>query len=123
MIEVPAKEIYESDLAAPAKDLHVESLIENKTISADAVAAFNERIGVNVEKVLDALLADCPYEMYWYDKTQGFSSLLVGMTYNGTYLRIADYDNAVCTFRFCVAADYSADGNIGKAEIVRSGCF
>lgn len=28
---------------------------------------------VDTEKILDCLLADCPYELYWFDKTAGVS--------------------------------------------------
>ena len=28
---------------------------------------------VNIDQIIDALLTDCPYELYWYDKTAGVS--------------------------------------------------
>ena len=27
----------------------------------------------NINKILNCLLTDCPYELYWFDKTQGYS--------------------------------------------------
>ncbi|HJF94093.1 MAG TPA: Ig-like domain repeat protein [Lachnoclostridium phocaeense] len=32
-----------------------------------------QKTGISIEKIIDALLVDCPYELYWYDKTDGAS--------------------------------------------------
>jgi len=47
--------------------------MEGETYSADAAITFTESsLGEDTaQNVIDALLADFPYEMYWYDKTMG----------------------------------------------------
>lgn len=61
--------------------------------------------GVNVSRVFDMLLEDCPYELYWYDKGKGFS-----LSY-----RYSSYDRSVSSLelRMYVSQEYavvSADG-------------
>lgn len=48
-------------------------------LSDEAWDAVYEKLSLNFEKVLNALLVECPYELYWYDKTSG-SSLGIGYT-------------------------------------------
>ncbi len=62
-----------------AADLGVSSLIwtnpedGKKYINPEASNAFraNHEIKISIQAVDDALLADCPFEMYWFDKTKG----------------------------------------------------
>lgn len=56
-------------------------------------------------KILSALLADCPYELYWYDKTTGASSSCSVQT---SSLGDVNYEASVTSvsFRFSVAAAY-----------------
>ena len=51
---------------------------------------------VDHEKILHALLADCPYELYWYDKTAGYS-LSYSISGSQVYM----------TFSFAVEQDYA----------------
>ena len=39
-------------------------------ISQDAYNAVNEKLSFSLKKITNALLADYPYHLYWYDKTQ-----------------------------------------------------
>lgn len=43
------------------------------TITDDIKAKISEKIG-DINKVIDVLLVDCPYELYWFDKTRGWSA-------------------------------------------------
>ena len=43
------------------------------TITDDLKAKISEKIG-DINKVIDVLLVDCPYELYWFDKTRGWSA-------------------------------------------------
>lgn len=60
--------------------------------------------GVDTSLIFDALLADLPYDLYWYDKTGG-TEISYGSGYSGVVLSI--------TFKMTVAQDYArftADG-------------
>lgn len=68
-------------------------------------AAWNEFLKqFNFTKIHKALLSDCPYDLYWYDKTIGisYSSAWYGY-YHGS--EIAELE-----FAFSVSADYSVNG-------------
>ncbi len=41
----------------------------SNTTKADAITAFE----ADMAKIIDALLVDCPYDLYWFDKTAGFA--------------------------------------------------
>lgn len=47
--------------------------LTNSATEDQVQAAFEAKISYNAEKIHDALLADFPYEMYWYDKTAGWT--------------------------------------------------
>ncbi len=55
---------------------------------------------VSFSTIIDALLADCPYELYWYDKEEG-----VGCAYAYT---TPSYCVTSLTFQFSVYQDYAA---------------
>ncbi len=59
--------------------------------------------GFDLDKVVDALLVNLPFDMYWYDKDE-----LSGVSYNSSGLY---------SFFFPVAPDFSADGSAGSTEI------
>ncbi len=83
----------------------------------EVVQAFYEKVGVpemsNVAKVIQALMADLPYDMYWFDKTVGYSygrsSLNVYAPSEGT-AAFRFYDDAKITVKMAVAKEYSATG-------------
>ena len=79
-------------------------------------AAFNEQFSLN--NILNALLNDCPFDLYWFDKTQG-----VAMGYkvssNGYSATIFDIK-----FTFAVSENYRTGDNtvtydVGKVTIAR----
>ena len=51
-----------------ATDLGLAQLSENGSYEK-AVAAIRNKISFDSNRVLDALLYDCPYDLYWFDKT------------------------------------------------------
>lgn len=64
-------------------------------------------ISENLELLVNMLLADCPYDLYWYDKSVGMSYEMSGGYYpsDEEFLPVIDY-----TFTFAVSQDYS-DGS------------
>lgn len=69
-----------------------------------------------INAVKNALLADCPFDLYWFDKTAG---LLTGM--NGGYKYDAGfYIDLQYSFAFSVAEGYRAPESTEKAPVVTS---
>ena len=94
-----------------------------------AVANVRAKAAVNHSKIIDALLADHPYELYWYQKTSGTQTV--------SFAFITDYDSSTRTyslnissnmqFKFPVTDEYALsryemDTSIGQAvqESVRN---
>ena len=65
--------------------------------SDDDINIFIQDFNTNINKILNCLLTDCPYELYWFDKTQGYS---------------ADNEtvNTRLDFKFAVADAYKGEG-------------
>ena len=70
----------------------------------------NETVFEVLTPVHDALLHDCPYELYWYDKEIGFA-----MMYNCDTMSGSVYDLSLC---FSVAEDYQAEDYTDYAPAV-----
>lgn len=71
----------------------LREIADGKRESADFTIDKSQITGTpNYDAVIDALLADCPYELYWCDKTAGFS-----------------YSNDG-SFCFSVSLDYAPEG-------------
>ena len=73
-----------------AEELGVEAILVyadngSASIAEDASAAFTARISeqMQLKKIINALLADNPYELYWYNKTAETKSQ-AGMSYSST---------------------------------------
>ncbi len=83
-----------------AEELGVASCLTD-----DAKRAVFSKISFDLGKVIDALLADCPYELYWYDKTQstGYDSISFSRTADEFRLTSPGY-----RISFPVASEYSA---------------
>jgi len=93
-----------------AEDLGVETLFqENGRAVPEAVAKMYELAGFQIGKVMDALAADFPYELYWYDKTTGYSSSYYAY---GSYSTGEQFICIPTPFEvsMSVSADYSAGG-------------
>ena len=81
-IQIPIKEFTNGKLSFTASDLNVSDIYLNDEFTPEAEAALNELTSFDEDKVLDALLADCPYEFYWFDKTRGFDADGPGISLN-----------------------------------------
>lgn len=62
----------------------------------------------DTSKIIDVLLADCPYELYWFDKTKGYSnSTYPSASVSGETLTFTEG----LKFSLAVAQDYRDNGN------------
>ncbi len=83
-----------------------------------AAEAINHMLGYGgMGAILDVLRVDCPYELYWYDKTAtgGAGSLGPSVSVNALD-RITVTPAAKIEMRLCVAADYAPGGVTGGCE-------
>jgi len=85
----------------------------SQTLPQKDLFRVQEKLTGNIPLVLNALMADYPYEMYWYDITAGLMYSTLGFSYRydndlGDYIFfLTDKDY---TFSFPVAGDFSASG-------------
>ena len=110
LIEVPLSVFGIKDGPWSASELGVKSVYSNGKYSDEAVENLRAKIDCDFEAIVTALLADCPYDLYWCDKTSyRFSSggniraTRVGGVY---YLTLT----SVPVLELYVSADY-AEGN------------
>ena len=103
IVEFPAEEVYEK-ITFTAEDLGVDALIVDGQVSKTANANLMEiiRETVHQKTVLNCLMADCPYEMYWYDKLVGNLMVYPKASWSPNTVTITGN----LTFYLPVSADY-----------------
>ena len=89
----------------------VESIMDNGEISYDATEAMMDQIDMDLELIYYALLADCPYELYWFDKTDGifFEYPDVDAYYDTDLGEYVIYYTGNIVLRFAVAKGYDKE--------------
>ncbi len=119
-LEIPLTAIYDKASYTPA-DFELESFYdEDGAVTAEAQAAVDEKLELNedrINRVLTALLVDCPYDLYWYDKTLRFKWTRYNNAFNGESYTINYRSKGVSKFKFWVSRDYSTSGNTGTLEM------
>ena len=88
-----------------ASELGVSSVMSGNRISQAARNAAHKLLSPNLSTVLDCLLVDCPYELYWFDKTVGISFTGISYETDGYHLIVS---TKAITFSFTVSDDYAA---------------
>lgn len=95
-----------ADVKWTAEDLDVSSITgSDGKLTDETRQAIKKKLGLDIHKLNEALLADCPYELYWYDKTVGVSGTGTQYYYNKTYV---SFHNDAYTYKFYVAKGYAA---------------
>ena len=102
------EELGLTDMTWTAEELGVEAIVVDGKITSEAMRAASGLIGIRLKNVVDSLLASCPYELYWYDKTIGVR--MTGPRYSANRTdgvwRLRPVNGY--TFSFTVSADYTA---------------
>lgn len=81
----------------------------------EVVGKFLEANGLDSGRFVDALMADCPYELYWFDKTRGIQQGFGYEYYPGGDATLIAYE--IC---FAVSDDYctvAANGRLNLLEV------
>ena len=124
---LPIKDIFDK-VSLSASDLGLSTLYDaNGNVSGAAQDAFYDKVMPNLSKVMSALLMDCPYELYWFDKAYPYGGIYwmpPDWSVQDNKMSLWGYDTEEFTVYFTVAKEYSKtneyktwafDTNKGKA--------
>ena len=102
-----------------AADLGVSALASGNKFTTATQNAVNNMFGINLEVIIEYLLSDMPYELYWFDKTAGWSGPagIPASAYGGTTEALTLQENATFVFEFYVSAGYSTSGAIKTTSV------
>ena len=90
-----------------AAELGVTQVIRDGNFDPDALAAFKKKVDLDFKAVNSALLQDCPYELYWYDKgADGAVTVPSHASSDGKTIYWPDDDKHLYTFSLKVAEKY-----------------
>ncbi len=119
---IPVESFFPDQTFWTAAELGVEDLWEGGGISSAAYNKLEGKLTYDLQLVLDKLLANHPYSLYWFDKTavmypEGFSVSLQYDHNKGDY--VLGFTGGI-TMPFAVAEEYALDTytmdtSIGKA--------
>lgn len=103
-----------SSLTWTKEQLGVSTIVSGGSLTSEAQAAVAEKFSqaLDTKALLSCLLADCPYELYWFDKTTGIQTGY-SMSGNSTKISITGV-----TVSFSVASAY---GSGYTADIAKTG--
>lgn len=75
-----------------------------------------ERANIDRRKIIDCLQVDCPYELYWFDKTEGWScSYSYSSSYfDGAKTQLSNLHFTQLSFSFLVSENYA--GSVTTAQ-------
>ena len=123
-IEIPISVFGIDKNEFTASDLGVSSIVlyDSQTgkysINPDAYDAMYGMLRFDLGNLINALLADCPYELYWFDKTKGFGYTNYPRL-NGSSLTspsaVLMFDGTI-SLAFPVSVDYSDSDEIYKTD-------
>ncbi|MBQ9060219.1 MAG: hypothetical protein IJ128_03660, partial [Firmicutes bacterium] len=113
VISVPMVEIFGEMEPLTKEDLGVPIFVD-EAINPEAMEAMQELSPVDFSRIVDALLTDLPYDLYWFDKTTGYSYGYPGfsISYSEDEYELCfageegDEDNPCITLAFAVSSDY-----------------
>jgi hypothetical protein len=105
---IPVKDVYD-DIHKTPEELGIVNFDPQNPRSA--VIAFLECSPIDFSLVIDALLADCPYDLYWYDKAGGFtggypSVGIISYGQTNYELCFAEYETKTFKIEMSVSEDY-----------------
>ena len=100
-----------------ASELGVKSIVADGTITQEAVNAVSAKASYSISNVMNALLKDCPLDLYWYDKTEGVSTsggISISASYDGEYMLSFSSE---WTIEMAVSYDYGQGNTVNSERI------
>jgi len=99
------------DLYWTAETLGVETLFDGNSLSDEASRAISECENKITDKIYDCLVADCPYDLYWYDREIFYYSYSIDYSKNKVWITNMD-------FFFEISKDYlDENGFVDSSKI------
>lgn len=98
---IPIEEFGSLKTSWTASELGVDEFTDE-----NALSYLHANFTINYSKVLRALLEDYPYDLYWFDKTKGYSYGTGYYSYGPSQLNLL----GPISFKMYVSANYSATG-------------
>lgn len=108
---------YGQAVSWSAADLGISAVVTDNSITDDAVNAAMERFenDLQIDAITSALLADCPYELYWHDKVVGVRRhAQFGAAYTGGEWKI--YITGEYTVALAVANEFAVSQYVADTE-------
>ncbi|MCF0228593.1 MAG: hypothetical protein HUJ76_02715 [Parasporobacterium sp.] len=97
--------------AYTAAELGVSEIISGGSLTGAAMTAMYAKLdGLNMQVVINALLTDCPLELYWYDKDSGYTYTYFTLSGNSTQLRFTGEFRVT----MCVSPDFAGGSAITR---------
>lgn len=93
------------------EELGLSSSASDSSCRTEALKALR----TSLNKVRDALIAECPYELYWFDKTTGYS-----YSYSNPERNKDTVSVEIANIKFAVAQAYQLGGNANKVSAVKA---
>ena len=108
---------YGNSVLWTAEDLGVDAVVADGALAEDVSDAAMEKFEseVRIHEIISALLADCPYELYWHDKTIGVSrGVGIGATYRSGEWKC--YVSGEYVVSFAVAGEFAVSRYAADTE-------
>ena len=118
VIEITDASLGKADMTATADELGVSILTvkDGKTVITDEAkqaltAKYSDRYAYSAQTLLNAFLADLPYDLYWFNKASGQGGMKLQRmgSYKATKSQIT-LTNARYVFSYTVSTEYAKNG-------------
>ena len=123
VLTISLKDVFGEEVESyyTAQELGVSQIVSDNEITDEAVDALDKKFYIDFELVVHCLMADCPYELYWYDKTVGICMTcpVVHAVSAGKEYSIGYDDDPIQEITFSCSQDYSD----GTYEEMKDGSF
>lgn len=110
-VTLPLAELGITKKSWTAEELGVSEIVTGNSISQEAMSALGRILMPDLRTVLNYLLIDCPWDLYWYDKTDEISINefeYMAMDVNGAYQLCLGESFTELIFYLPVAKEYRA---------------
>lgn len=98
------------------EELSLSAEADRDAVQAVVNGKIDEELWPSLQKIVSVLLVDCPYELYWFNKTSGGGWIThYSYSYDGSVVDLS------VTFDFAVAAAYQKDGNAYTVDGSKAG--
>lgn len=112
--KIAAGEQESTEISIPLTDLSIKTTWTAQELGVESITGDNLEEAINAKvtypdtgSILDYLLVDCPFDLYWCDKTKGWSTSFPRYSYNNQQVTLIG--NITCSFS--IAAEYKKEGD------------